>query len=63
MGVGEGWRDAPAGGRARATGGGRVRVGSVGSDWWGGSYWGRKRGAVCIAERLVSEAPEIVRAD
>ena len=30
------------GGRARATGGGRVRVGGVGSDWWDGSYWGGK---------------------
>ncbi len=63
MGVKEGWRDTPAVGHARATGGDRVRVGGVGRDWWGGSYWGRKRGAVCIAERLVSEAPEIVRAD
>ena len=26
---------------ARATGGGRVRVGGVGRDWWGEGYWGR----------------------
>ena len=40
MGGSEGWRDTPAGRRARATGGGRVRVGRVGSDWWSESYWG-----------------------
>ena len=40
MGGREGWRDTPAGRRARATGGGRVHVGGAGSDWWGGSYWG-----------------------
>ena len=36
MGGREGWRDIPAGGRARVTGGGRVHVGGAGSDWWGG---------------------------
>ena len=33
-------KDAPAGGRARATGGGWVRVGRVGRVWWRESYWG-----------------------
>ena len=40
MGVREGWKRYPGGGRARATRGGRVRVGGVSSDWWDGSYWG-----------------------
>ena len=33
-------KDTPAGGRARATGGGWVRVSGVGRDWWGEGYWG-----------------------
>ena len=41
-------KDTPAGGRARATGGGRVRVGGVGSDWWDGSYWGGKEQNVTL---------------
>mgnify|MGYP001491792584 CR=1 FL=1 len=32
-------KDTPAVGHARATGGVRVRVGRVGRDWRGGSYW------------------------
>lgn len=41
MGVREGWRYAPMGwARKGQGGGGRVRVGGVGSDWWDGSYGG-----------------------
>ena len=31
-------------------GGGRVHVGGAGSDWWGGSYWGRKGVIRCVAK-------------
>ena len=57
MGGREGWRDIPAGGRARVTGGGRVHVGGAGSDWWDGSYWGGKRVIRCVAKHGVQVAP------
>ena len=43
-------KDTPAGGHARATGGSRVHVGGAGSDWWDGSYWGRKWVIRCVAK-------------
>ena len=61
MGVREGWRDTPAGGRARATGGGWVRVGGVSSDWWDGSYWGGKRVIRCVAKHGLQVVPAGLR--
>ena len=57
MGVKEGWRDTPAVGHARATGGDRVRVGGVGRDWRGESYWGGKRVIRCVAKHEPQAAP------
>ena len=37
-------KDTPAGRRAKAMGGVWVRVGGVGRDWWGESYWGGANG-------------------
>ena len=50
-------KDTPAGGRARATGGGWVRVGRVGRVWWLESYWGGKRVIRCVAKHGVQVAP------
>ena len=38
-------------------GGGRVHVGRVGSDWWGGSYWSGKRVIRCVAKHGVQVGP------
>ena len=61
MGVREGWKRYPGGGRARATGGGRVRVGGVSSDWWDGSYWGGKRVIRCVAKHGLQVVPAGLR--